>query len=66
MTREEGYIDSLNLNIKTQEDIRFLLNEYEIGKLTKDEIIALLFMANSVSYSKGYKKGFESGISKNK
>lgn len=60
MKREEGYIDSLNLNIKTQSDIDVLLCEFEVGKISRDELMALLFLAHSVSSSKGFSRGFES------
>ena len=46
MEREEGYIDSLNLHLRFQDDFEKLLIEYENGKLTRAEYIGLNMMAS--------------------
>ena len=63
---KEEYINSLNLDMKTTTEIDSLLTEYESGKLTRDEYVALAHMAHSVTHSKGFNKGWESAIPKTK
>lgn len=55
---KKEYIDNLNLEIKYKSDIEFLLNEFEAGKLSREEYIACSFLAHSVSYSRGFRDGF--------
>lgn len=60
-TLTSEYVDSLNFDLKTQEDIEKMLLEFEKGNLNKEQYIAVMFMALSVSHSNGFSAGFESG-----
>jgi hypothetical protein len=56
---KKDYIDSINLDIKTTEDIENLLVEYEKGKISREEYLTLSFLSHSQSYSKGFTDCFE-------
>ncbi len=55
----EDYINSLNLEIKTQDDIENLLIEYEKGNISRAEFLTLTLLSHSRTYSKGFNAGFE-------
>lgn len=57
--KNEDYIDSINLDMKSIEDIEHLLVEYEEGQISRQEYLALTLLSHSRSYSKGFTSGFE-------
>lgn len=56
---KEDYINSLNLDIRSHDDIEYLLLEYENDKISRAEFITIMLLSHSVTYSKGHKAGFE-------
>ena len=63
--REEGYIDSLNLDFIYETDFENLLVEYEKGKLTRREYMVLNMMAHSATRSDGFSSGYEAREKRN-
>lgn len=59
MKDKEIYLNTLNLELRTQEDIENLLKEYENGNLTRDEYICVSFVAHSITNSLGFTNGWE-------
>ena len=57
--RDKDYIDSINLDMKTTKDMENLLIEYEKGKISREEYLALTFLSPSTSFSKGFTACFE-------
>lgn len=55
----KDYIDSINLDMKSYNDVEHLLTEYEEGRISKQEYLALTLLSHSRSHSKGFTSGFE-------
>lgn len=55
----KDYIDNLNLDLRTLEDMENLLIEFEEGRLSRDEYLMLQFLSHSVTHGRGFKVAFE-------
>ena len=54
MSDRTEYIEGLNLQMNKQSDIEALLVEFEQGRISRDEYIALSYMSHSVTFSSGH------------